>query len=111
MTYAGLKDRFAVTRQWFGVHLPGKQTYDLTDCDIDGVKILQYQRHNKKLKTGTLLGNRFELTLRNVSNKSALVERFEQVTQNGVPNYFGEQRFGIEQGNLARALELFNGKK
>ncbi|WP_448211975.1 tRNA pseudouridine(13) synthase TruD [Colwellia sp. MEBiC06753] len=111
VSYAGLKDRHAVTQQWFGVHLPGKQEYDLSDLAIDGVKVLQVSRHNKKLKTGALLGNRFELTLRKVSNVDALIEGFEKTAQTGVPNYFGEQRFGFNGNNLVRALAMFNGQK
>jgi len=109
--YAGLKDRAAVTEQWFGVHLPGNQTYDLADCVIEGVEILSYKRHNKKLKTGALLGNRFELILRNVSNKADVTKHWQQVVDSGVPNYFGEQRFGFNGGNIEKALALFAGTK
>lgn len=109
--YAGLKDRFAVTEQWFGVHVPGKTVYDLSDCNIDGVEILSYKRHNKKLKTGALLGNRFELVLRNVTDVDDIKTRWDNVAQGGVPNYFGEQRFGFEGGNIERAKSLFSGTK
>lgn len=111
VSYAGLKDRFAITEQWFGVHVPGKQEYDLSDLVIEGVEVLEYQRHNKKLRTGALTGNKFELILRNVSAVDKLVERWQAITAQGVPNYFGEQRFGIEGGNIARALSLFSGSK
>jgi len=111
VSYAGLKDRFAVTEQWFGIHLPGKAVYDLSDLAIDGVKVLSLKRHNKKLRIGALSGNRFELVLRNVSNTDEVLRRWVAVSQFGVPNYFGEQRFGINGGNLERAMELFQGKK
>lgn len=111
VSYAGLKDRFAVTEQWFGVHLPGKQTYDLSDLTIEGVEILSYKRHNKKLRTGALTGNRFELVIREVTNLKDLYERWERVVREGVPNYFGEQRFGIDGGNIEAALSLFSGTK
>jgi len=111
VSYAGLKDRFAVTQQWFGVHVPGKQVYDLSDLTIEGVEILHSERHNKKLRTGALTGNRFELILRDVSNLKALTERWHEITNLGVPNYFGEQRFGIGGGNIDRALALFSGTK
>lgn len=111
VSYAGLKDRFAVTEQWFGVHLPGKKVYDLSDLNIEGVEILSSKRHNKKLKIGALTGNTFELTLRNVKNIDELARRWHAITSHGVPNYFGEQRFGIDGGNIAKALELFNGTK
>jgi tRNA pseudouridine13 synthase len=111
VSYAGLKDRFAVTEQWFGIHVPGKQEYNLDDLNIDGVEILSYQRHNKKLRTGALTGNRFELILREVTAIKALTERWQQIVEQGVPNYFGEQRFGIGGGNIERALSLFSGLK
>jgi len=111
VSYAGLKDRFAVTEQWFAVHLPGKQVFDLSDLVIEGVEILEYARHNKKLRIGALSGNRFEITLRNVTDINELIRRWHAVSEFGVPNYFGEQRFGIEGGNLTRAKELFAGKK
>ena len=111
VSYAGLKDRFAVTEQWFAVHLPGKKTYDLSDVNIEGVEVLSFQRHNKKLRTGALSGNRFELTLRNVTELNALAKRWQEIIQGGVPNYFGEQRFGIDGGNIARAEALFAGTK
>ena len=111
VTYAGLKDRFAVTEQWFGVHLPGKQTPDINGFDEAGVEILSAARHNKKLKTGALLGNSFELTLKNVSDVLGLARRWQMVSAFGVPNYFGEQRFGIEGGNIDAAIAMFKGKK
>ena len=104
-------DRFAVTEQWFGVHVPGKQEYNLDDLNIEGVEILSYKRHNKKLRTGALTGNRFELILREVTAIKAFTERWQQIVEQGVPNYFGEQRFGIGGGNIERALSLFSGQK
>ncbi len=111
VSYAGLKDRFAVTEQWFGVHVPGKQGYDLSDLNIEGVEVLSYQRHNKKLRIGGLDGNRFEITLRDVSNVDELIRRWHVVSNYGVPNYFGEQRFGINGGNIEKAASLFSGQK
>jgi len=111
VSYAGLKDRFAVTEQWFGIHVPGKQEYDLTDLMIEGVEVLSYKRHNKKLRTGALTGNRFELILRNVTEIKTLYERWKKIIEQGVPNYFGEQRFGIDGGNIEHALALFSGTK
>ena len=111
VSYAGLKDRFAVCEQYFSIHLPGKNKDDLSSLNIEGVEVLSAQRHNKKLRTGALLGNRFELTLRNVCNGDDLAERWQQLSAQGVPNYFGEQRFGIDGGNITRAKELFAGKK
>ncbi|MFT5757703.1 MAG: tRNA pseudouridine13 synthase [Alteromonadaceae bacterium] len=111
VSYAGLKDRFAVTEQWFGIHVPGKKDYDLSDLTIEGVEVLFYSRHNKKLKIGALSGNRFELTLRKVSDVDELLRRWHTISAFGVPNYFGEQRFGIDAGNIEKAQSLFSGTK
>ncbi|TYK65916.1 tRNA pseudouridine(13) synthase TruD [Colwellia echini] len=111
VSYAGLKDRFAVTEQWFGIHVPGKQEYNLDDLSIEGVEVLSYKRHNKKLRTGALLGNNFEITLRDVTAIKAFTQRWTDIVEQGVPNYFGEQRFGINGGNMERALGLFSGQK
>jgi tRNA pseudouridine13 synthase len=110
VSYAGLKDRFAITEQWFGVHLPGKSVYDLSDMNIEGIEVLSYARHNKKLRIGALTGNKFELTLREVSDIDALQQAWLKIIANGVPNYFGEQRFGIDGGNINKAIKVFAGK-
>jgi len=111
VSYAGLKDRFAITEQWFGVHVPGKTVYDLSDLYIEGVEVLSYTRHNKKLRIGALTGNRFELVLRNVTQLEEFKLRWKDIIEQGVPNYFGEQRFGINGGNIDKALALFSGTK
>ena len=72
---------------------------------------MSYKRHNKKLRIGGLDGNRFEITLRDVTEVDELVRRWHVVSNYGVPNYFGEQRFGINGGNIAQALSLFSGRK
>jgi tRNA pseudouridine13 synthase len=110
VTYAGLKDRYAVTEQWFGLHLPGK-TVDVSSIDIEGVEVLSSTRHNKKLRIGALSGNNFSLILRNVTEVEALEKRWSQIIKEGVPNYFGEQRFGIDGGNVDKAIALFGGSK
>ncbi|WP_206483847.1 tRNA pseudouridine(13) synthase TruD [Thalassotalea sp. G2M2-11] len=111
VSYAGLKDRFAVTEQWFGIHLPGKNIDDLTDFSLQGVEVLASTRHNKKLRIGALSGNRFIITLRNVSDIGDVQRRWLAITQHGVPNYFGEQRFGRDGGNIDKALAMFAGQK
>lgn len=111
VTYAGLKDRFAVTEQWFGVHMPGKAADDLSTLSLDGAEVLTYDRHDKKLRIGALTGNQFEITLRNVDNIDDLVRRWYAVVEHGVPNYYGEQRFGIDGGNIDKAKAMFAGAK
>jgi len=117
--YAGLKDRHAVTRQWFSIYLPKGDAPDLTLLQHPEFKVLSQSRHVKKLRPGDLLGNRFRIVLRDVSGDRAAVEaNLEAVASQGVPNYFGAQRFGFEGGNvelgramLAREIRVRNPKK
>lgn len=111
VSYAGLKDKNAVTEQWFGVHLPGVKIDDLSGFEMEGVDVIEHLRHNKKLKTGALTGNRFEITLRNVSALNEVQQRWQLITHHGVPNYFGEQRFGIGGSNIDNALTMFSGRR
>jgi len=110
VSYAGLKDRQAETKQWFSLHIPGKITPDFSVLNLPGVTILKVIRHNKKIKTGALAGNFFSIILREITDKSALTKALKQV-QAGVPNYFGEQRFGYDGYNINSALMMFQGRK
>ncbi|MDR0217946.1 MAG: tRNA pseudouridine(13) synthase TruD [Enterobacteriaceae bacterium] len=103
VSYAGLKDRNAVTEQWFCLHLPGKQDPDLTAFQLEGCEILATARQKRKLRIGTLKGNDFTLVLRDISDRLSVEKRLQQVAQSGVPNYFGEQRFGRDGQNLVQA--------
>lgn len=110
--YAGLKDRHAVTRQAFTVQLPGKADPDWSAFPHTEVKILASTRHKRKLKRGALRGNRFVLVLRNVvGDRTRAEEVLHNVASRGVPNYFGEQRFGREGGNVAQARMMFAGRR
>lgn len=111
VSYAGLKDRFGVTQQWFSIQLPGVKSVDLSNFHDPDIEIIGCYKHNKKLKTGALAGNRFVITLREVSNPAELTARWQQIVTSGVPNYFGEQRFGYDDHNIEQALAMFNGKK
>lgn len=106
--YAGKKDRHAVTEQWFSVRLPIGQTLDWSSFGGDTIEVLRAIRHSRKLRLGALAGNRFVIRLRDLTDIDAFKERLAQVRQ-GVPNYFGEQRFGIEGGNLAKGQALIAG--
>jgi len=109
VSYAGMKDRHAITTQWFSVHLPGIEDPDFSVLSIDDFKILQQTRHNRKLKRGALSGNQFRIRVTELEGKTeSLDEKLQLIKQNGVPNYFGEQRFGREMGNLAKAVKMFN---
>lgn len=110
VSYAGLKDRQAETYQWFSLYIPGKITPDFASFESEGVTILKVIRHNKKLRTGCLDGNKFAIVLREVSDKKTLQAVLDKVPH-GVPNYFGHQRFGFDGHNVNAALQLFNGRK
>lgn len=109
ISYAGLKDRHAVTRQWFCFKWPIKQALDWQSWQLEGCTVLDVQRHYRKLRLGALKANYFRIRLRQVSDCAEVLQRAEQVRQ-GVPNYYGEQRFGINGGNLVLAQQLFNGQ-
>lgn len=108
--YAGLKDRNAVTTQYYGLHIPGKQTPDFSQFVLEGCKVLSVTRHKKKLRIGNLKGNSFTLVLRNISDSQQLETRLQLIRQLGVPNYFGEQRFGHDDHNLTQAMRWANGE-
>ncbi len=107
--YAGKKDRHAVTEQWFSVHLPGRSPLTWSLFETDTIKVLKAVKHTRKLRLGSLNGNRFQIRLRQVTDPAALLSRVEQIRA-GVPNYFGEQRFGHHQGNLSKGALLIAGK-
>jgi tRNA pseudouridine13 synthase len=94
---AGMKDRQAITRQLLSV--PAKAEPRVADFALEGVRVLWTRRHGNKLRTGHLKGNRFRLRLRGVKDVGAARESFSRLGARGVPNYFGDQRFGREGDN------------
>jgi len=104
VSFAGQKDKHAVTEQWFCVRLPGKEMPDMSAFSLEGCDVLEYARHRRKLRLGALRGNNFTLVLREVSNRAELEQRLNALLKDGVPNYFGSQRFGIGGNNLNQAL-------
>jgi tRNA pseudouridine13 synthase len=108
--YAGLKDRHGRTIQWFSVQLPGQSGPDWQRLDSDSLRVLDIGRNARKLKKGAAKDNRFEITLREVRADRQMLElRLSRIAEEGVPNYFGPQRFGREGHNLERARQLFEG--
>jgi tRNA pseudouridine13 synthase len=107
VSYAGLKDRRAVARQWFSVHLVHGREPNWSDFAAAEFRVLQWARHGRKLRRGAHAGNRFRICLRQLCGDwRAAQERIAQLVA-GVPNYFGEQRFGRARSNLARAEASF----
>ncbi|MCW9047962.1 MAG: tRNA pseudouridine(13) synthase TruD [Gammaproteobacteria bacterium] len=109
VSYAGMKDRHAVTTQWFSLHLPGMDNPDFSELADGEFKILKMCRHNRKLKRGALSGNRFKIRITELSGDiQSLEEKLRLIEKQGVPNYFGKQRFGRDMGNIYKAEKLFN---
>ncbi|WP_295477072.1 tRNA pseudouridine(13) synthase TruD [uncultured Pseudomonas sp.] len=107
VSYAGLKDRQALTRQWFSIQLPGKADPDLSAAEDATLSILRSVRHRRKLQRGAHAANGFTLRLTRLqADQAALQLRLETLAAQGVPNYFGTQRFGHQGGNVAQAQEF-----
>lgn len=114
--YSGLKDRHALTTQWFSLRIPKKQLPESEFAPVDisaneSVNILAQHWHNKKLNRGTHRANQFIITLRNTElendDKSSVEQQLQNISTTGVPNYFGPQRFGWNGNNIREALALF----
>jgi tRNA pseudouridine13 synthase len=105
--YAGRKDRVAVARQWFSV--PELDPERALAVEGEGMRVLEAARHPHKLRTGQLRGNRFELTLRELSESWRVAPALARLVARGMPNRFGAQRFGSDAGNAERARALLEG--
>ncbi len=116
VSVAGQKDRHAVTRQWFSIHLPKCKDPCINDFKVAHVKILKTIRHQRKLQTGGLSGNRFTLIIRDLHDGgtddlvATLQARLQRIKTEGVPNYFGAQRFGIHGRNIKQGIKLLAGE-
>ena len=111
VSHCGLKDRHAVTRQWFSVHLPGQESPESAALESEGLRVLRVTRNGRKLRRGTHVGNRFTIRLRDPEFDPALaVRRWEDLASRGVPNVFGPQRFGRDGRNVEKALAMFRGE-
>ncbi|WP_449283954.1 tRNA pseudouridine(13) synthase TruD [Luteimonas yanweni] len=116
--YAGLKDRHALTRQRFSVHLPGRDAPDVAALERDdpaagqSLRVIGQARHARKLPRGALAGNRFVLVLRELEGDPGAVDaRLQAIAARGVPNYFGVQRFGRGGANVDKARRMFAGRR
>jgi tRNA pseudouridine13 synthase len=110
--YSGLKDRYAVTQHWFSVRRPGGAKPDWNSFQAVGTRVLEATRHGRKLKRGAHRANRFRIAVRDISSPaSGVAERLTAIKAEGIPNYFGDQRFGRDAGNLRLAEKLFAGRR
>lgn len=115
---AGMKDKRAVTTQTISLEPARGQSPDelaerVRALALPGIEILDVRRHGNKLKTGHLRGNRFVIRVRGLSADEAreVARRAEEIARTGVPNAFGEQRFGKDADNATRALAILSGKE
>lgn len=104
--YHGLKDRHALTTQWFSIWLGKKAEPDWRQLNNDELAVLQSHRGPRKLRRGEHSGNRFCIRLRSIRGDRERAEQVLAQVSGGVPNYFGEQRFGRDGGNLDLARRL-----
>ncbi|KGE05039.1 tRNA pseudouridine 13 synthase [Pseudohaliea rubra DSM 19751] len=116
VSYAGRKDRHAVTTQWFSVQLPGRADPDpALLAEDEALAVLAMARHPRKLRRGVHRGNAFRLRLRELTPvgggdlRGPLEARLLDLSRRGAPNYFGEQRFGSGGSNLAQARRWRDG--
>ena len=108
---AGLKDRHAVTRQW--VSVPKEAEPRLAAIDGGGIRVLRASRHVNKLKPGHLRGNRFRLLVRDAdrSKADALTAVLNRIRSQGMPNYYGPQRFGRDGSTLDLGFDCLLGRQ
>jgi tRNA pseudouridine13 synthase len=104
--YAGLKDRHAVTVQWFSVPATASTADYWSAVRTAEFRVLEVERNSRKLKRGALAGNRFRIRLRNATwSREQLDLKLAAICAHGVPNYFGPQRFGRDGYNLDQVAQ------
>jgi tRNA pseudouridine13 synthase len=110
MGYAGLKDKHAMTMQYVSIMAIHEEK--LKSFSHEKIKILSSVRHNNKIRVGHLKGNRFKIRLKKVLGvqKDKLDSVLKWIKTNGVPNYFGNQRFGTDGNNWVDGKKLLEGK-
>jgi tRNA pseudouridine13 synthase len=109
--HAGLKDRHATTRQWLS--LPDVAPEAALAANVEGLRVLEAGRHGNKLRVGHLRGNRFEVVLTEVApgEAAALETALRGLAANGIPNRYGEQRFGVGGDNVTTGLAILRGQR
>lgn len=114
ISFSGLKDRQALTRQWFSVHTTALWTLgaDWFSVESGQFRVLRAERGARKLRRGAHAANRFSITLRDVRGEPDAIEaRLQQIAAHGVANYFGPQRFGHGARNIGQGLALLASRR
>jgi tRNA pseudouridine13 synthase len=105
---AGLKDRHAVTRQW--VSVPKECEANVSRVDGDDIRVLKSGRHTNKLKPGHLRGNRFRILIRDANREANVDAVLDRIRAQGMPNFYGPQRFGRDGGTVDLGFQCLAGK-
>jgi tRNA pseudouridine13 synthase len=108
---AGWKDKRAITRQWVSVPREQASESRLKKLVSESVQILRERHHSHKLRTGHLLGNRFSILIRQPDSEAktraqAIIQSIQTI---GLPNFYGQQRFGASGDNAEKGLALLLG--
>lgn len=123
--FAGMKDRHAVTTQWFSVATPSNEdpliaTLLEFSTGDKSARLLEVHRHSRKLRRGAHSANKFVITLKDIEPlqddpysvfRSAVDNRIASIERFGFPNYIGPQRFGFGGQNFSRARQWFRQPK
>jgi len=109
--YSGLKDKQGVCEQWFSLYLAQRPDIDLRPIENEQMQILEIARNDRKIRRGSHRANLFQIRLRDLNGELDCLEaRLTSIASEGVPNYFGEQRFGFDSNNVSQALAMFRGQ-
>src|SRR5439155_5068570 len=108
--YAGMKDARAVTRQIFSIL--GTTSEAVMGLNLPDMAVQWAARHGNKLRLGHLKGNRFAIRIRDVNPTDVVKLRpmLDVIDKRGLPNFFGEQRFGRRGDNDKLGATLIRGR-
>ncbi len=111
--FAGLKDKRGITSQRISIFEPNIE--QLSKFKQNMIKLFDFYWHDTKIDLGDLKGNFFTIVIRDIDLPKEEIEKifveFVLETKNGIPNYFGEQRFGgIRQITHKVGKLIFEGK-
>ena len=110
VSFSGMKDKQALTQQWFSVKQGNNQLRDANELNAEHLHVQRIIKNKRKLRRGSHHSNQFSIRLRDLSGQGeTLIDSLQNLSLEGVPNYFGEQRFGRNGDNVANAKLYFNG--
>lgn len=110
ISYAGLKDKRGICRQWFSIRLQAGKPFVAAGLEDNNIKLLRVDRNSRKIRRGSHKGNVFKLRIRKLKgNLKTLAARVELIRKEGVPNYYGPQRFGSGRENVEQGRRYLSG--